>query len=115
MTRLHYLNRARAALPAHHSCGHSAAAWTLMRMQHVVPGPGKAHAPRILFQKSRWTPELFHLATLSVHLPGLLMDTMAMARQRLDRGFRMTPVHGRPAGQLQVSQKRKGQLPSCVL
>ena len=82
MTRLHYLNRTRAALPAQHSRGYSAAAWALMRMQHVVPGPGKAHVPRILFQKSRWTPELSHLATLSVHLPDLLMDTTAMAHHR---------------------------------
>ena len=108
MTRLHYRKKARAV---QHSCGHSAAAWALMRMQHVVPGPGKAHAHRILFRKSRWTQELLYLATLSLDLPGLLMDTTAMACHRSARGFRMTPVHGRPAGQLHISQKRKGQLP----
>ena len=108
MTRLHYRKKARAV---QHSVGHSVAAWAIMRTQHVVPGPGKAQAHRMLFRKSRWTPEPLYLATLSVHLPGLLMDTTAMACHRSARGFRMTPVHGRPAGQLHISQKRKGHLP----
>ena len=111
MTRLHSRNRARAALPAQHRCGHPAAAWAPMRMQPVDPGPGKGHGHRNLFRKSHWTPELLHLATLSVHLPGLLIITTAMACHRSALGLRMTPVDDRPAGQLHISQKREGQLP----